>query len=195
LVPIVTEIAAEHRMYLPLAAPLAMVGIWAWTRQKKMAAGLMVCAVGALAAATIARNADYRTAERIWRQTVAERPLNPRAHYNLAYSLAQSGHAAEAAGEYQAALRLAPDYYAAEIGLSQALLDAGDIHAAEHLYQTEIAANGPLTAEGHLRRGILRLRQKDWTGAREDFQALVALRPNDAEARYLLDAALRGSGH
>ena len=48
-------------------------------------------AILALGAATRARNEVYRSQIALWRDTVAKRPDNPRAHHNLGMALAQAG--------------------------------------------------------------------------------------------------------
>ena len=96
LLPIPTEIAAEHRMYVPLAAVVAVVVIGlcascAAGAARRAAAGVSPrhsCSrrsslfVG-LAALTRARNRDYATAVALWGDTVAKRPANARARISL----------------------------------------------------------------------------------------------------------------
>ena len=88
VVPIVTEVAAEHRMYLPLAGLIALlvVGIWDVARKIKtqwVAMGAGVLALLGYCGMTIGCNEDYQTAVGIWRQTVSMRPDNPRAAYQF----------------------------------------------------------------------------------------------------------------
>jgi tetratricopeptide (TPR) repeat protein len=126
VVPIFTEIAAEHRMYLPsiTLVVLAVVGGWIILLRGvagRWIAGLLVTVVLALLMTrTFLRNAEYRNPEVIWSDDVALRPLNPRAHYNLGFTWMEMGRPAEAAGEFRKALELAPDYYAAAKALARA---------------------------------------------------------------------------
>src|SRR5205823_5584918 len=74
VVPIMTEIAAEHRMYLPLAAIIAVgvIGTYAMWPPKRPRLILAVSAgavVAAFAFLTDARNRDYHDYERIWLDT------------------------------------------------------------------------------------------------------------------------------
>ncbi|MGD0140241.1 MAG: tetratricopeptide repeat protein [Tepidisphaeraceae bacterium] len=127
VVPIFTEIAAEHRMYLPSMAlvVLAVVGGWMLLARGAAAAwvaGILVTvAVALLGTRTFLRNAEYRNPEAIWSDNVALRPLNPRAHYNLGFTRMVMGRPAEAAVEFRKALELEPDYYAATRALAQAV--------------------------------------------------------------------------
>ena len=137
VVPVFTEIAAEHRMYFPsmALAVLAVVGGWSMLsrgvgggeacRAGAWVTGLVVTVVvGLLATRTFLRNAEYRNPEVIWSDNVTLRPLNPRAHFNLGFTWMETGRPAAAAGEFRKALELAPDYYAAARALAQADLQA-----------------------------------------------------------------------
>ena len=88
VIPIVTEIAAERRMYLPLAAivVLVVVGVYriltaaaqrlslAPPLTARVCAGLALIVAGMLGSATSARNRDYRSTYAIWADTAAKRP-------------------------------------------------------------------------------------------------------------------------
>ena len=125
IVPI-RDVAFEHRMYLPLAAVVSGVVIgsyhlWRNVVMKKMgwasaAAGLVgpLALVGVLAAGlgwmTFQRNADYRTAVGLWRDTLEHRPDNPRAHSNLGMRLARAGKLEEGLRHIDRAIELDPEY-------------------------------------------------------------------------------------
>src|SRR5688500_1569659 len=81
--PTPTEIAAEHRMYLPLGAivVLAVVGAHAFARKAGKPPRFVTIAVVSalvltLGLTTRARNADYNSEERLWYDTVVKRPGN-----------------------------------------------------------------------------------------------------------------------
>jgi Flp pilus assembly protein TadD len=122
VVPIATQTMAEHRMYLPLAliVIVAVVGLHRWLGR----AGWFVAggAVAALGFATVVRNADYRSNESLWRDTVGKRPLNPRAHCSLGDALFVAGQPEAAIPFYREALRLKPEYGEALVNLGCALL-------------------------------------------------------------------------
>jgi protein O-mannosyl-transferase len=140
VVPIVTEIAAEHRMYLPLAGILsiAVIGAASFWNERSGAlspaarrAGSVACVAAALVAAgllgrmTYARNEDYRDYDRLWSKTVAERPENPRARINLASSFLTQGRYVDAEEHLRAAVRLDPDSAEAHANLGVALASQG----------------------------------------------------------------------
>jgi protein O-mannosyl-transferase len=112
------QMVVEHRMYLPLAAVMVLVaiGIHEAVRQRSWIV-FAVLALG-LGALTARRNQDYQTAAAIWGDTVARRPDNVRARYNLGAVLAQMpGRLADAIAEYEQAVRLQPDYFEAHNNL------------------------------------------------------------------------------
>jgi hypothetical protein len=122
LLPIPTEIAAEHRMYAPLAALIAIAVVMlfvllrAWTirgspgRQTPRVAGQIVFGATVLflglAALTRARNRDYRSDEALWHDTVVKRPANARARIYYGLDLMRSNRYAAAESQMRAALPL-----------------------------------------------------------------------------------------
>jgi tetratricopeptide (TPR) repeat protein len=129
----VTEIAAEHRVYLPLAAlaVLAALGLRAWLgRHLLWATGVLALALGAV---THARNADYHSSLALWRDTVTKHPDIARAHENYGIMLADAGRLRESVQEYETALSLRPFYPDCENNLGNALgLLGEDEEAATH---------------------------------------------------------------
>jgi Tfp pilus assembly protein PilF len=121
----IADIAVEHRMYLPLAAVVALAVA---TVARYSGATLPVCAgvVAILTAVTIDRNADYASALTMWRETVRVRPGNPRAQYDLGQSLETAGQTDAAVARYRAALQLKPDYYDALHNLGHLLAKSGN---------------------------------------------------------------------
>jgi tetratricopeptide (TPR) repeat protein len=122
LLPIVTEVAAEHRMYLPLAAVIGgvVIGVFLLARVARARIGatpdarswplaaLGLFATVALAAAygstTRARSLDYGSAERLWADAVAKRPSSPRARVAYAETLANLGRLPEAEAQLRTAV-------------------------------------------------------------------------------------------
>ncbi|HEY2252097.1 MAG TPA: tetratricopeptide repeat protein, partial [Planctomycetaceae bacterium] len=169
IVPVVTQTGAEHRMYLPLAAVVALVVVVAarlwqrvashwqplWQTLPPMAA--LVATSLALASLTAARNADYRTVASIWGDTVRKRPGNWRAHYSL--------------GCFH--------YF------------AGELEKALESYDRSIALNdkefSPLQY-----RGFTCLKLKRFPEAQADFSRCLALNSRDAATHNNLALARAG---
>lgn len=131
VVPIVTQVAAEHRVYLALA-PLLVAVVLAGARWLPRPAAIGVAAVAALAGAglTWQRNTVYATPLGLWRDAAAACPTNPRAHLNLGEQLSRAGRLREAIACFEAALRLQPDYVTALYNLGTALVSDGRPRAA-----------------------------------------------------------------
>lgn len=132
IIPI-TDLAQEHRMYLPLAplVVLAMLGLQRF-RIAMVATALLVPLYVGL---TWRRNDDYRSELAMWHDVVAKRPANWRAHNNLGVALAEQGRLDEAFVHFSEAVRLNPSAPDALHNFRDALALQGDmkqvIQAAE----------------------------------------------------------------
>jgi Flp pilus assembly protein TadD len=128
ILPIPTEVGAERRMYLPLIAIIVLIVWVAWRlgfvrRAWPVVAGVVLLG---LAAATFARNAEYRSGVSIW-QTVLDRRPSSSAHTNMAVELVGAGQVDEAVKHLWIA---APDDPEAKHMLGSALLERGQVHEA-----------------------------------------------------------------
>jgi len=125
VVPGTTQMIADHRMYLALAAVLTAV-VFALRLGRAAARSLIalvVVAAAAFGAATIRRNADYASDVSLWADTAAKSPGNARAQSNLGVALAAiPGRLPDAVSHYEAALRINPDYADAHFNLANALV-------------------------------------------------------------------------
>ncbi|HEY4100412.1 MAG TPA: tetratricopeptide repeat protein [Gemmatimonadales bacterium] len=125
IVPIATEIGAERRMYLPLAAVIVLLVIGAvaltdWIRDRKqstvtlpaIAPACGAIAVVALAACTFRRSETWRQPEELWRGATVVFRNNARAWYNLGVAIAERNvaRADEADADYRHALALDSTY-------------------------------------------------------------------------------------
>ena len=150
ILPIATEVAAEHRMYLPLAAVVALVVI-GYRRvkglpQQGMAAAAVLFAVATvLGVTTHARNRNYESIEALMRDTVENSPSNLRARVIYGGHLLGLERYAEAEAQLRVAVTL-PERAPAEQGLT----------AAAHMYLgSSLAAQDKLDeALPHLERTI-----------------------------------------
>ncbi len=120
IVPIPTQTAAEHRMYLPLASLiiLAVVGCnYLLQRIPRSSAALSKLAAAALAAVvvitfglrTYARNTDYQSVVRIWQSNIRYLPDYHRPYNNLAVELNLQGRYEESLEYLDIASTLQPD--------------------------------------------------------------------------------------
>jgi Flp pilus assembly protein TadD len=134
-IPLVTQTMAEHRMYLPLAAVIALAvcggydlfarlgresGVLPAAGGWRYLATLLALSAG-LGILTAQRNETYRSALAIWSDTVAKRPDNARARDNLGNALHAAGRTREAIAQFEEALRLKPDSAETHNNLGNAL--------------------------------------------------------------------------
>lgn len=137
--PLTTQTEAEHRMYLPLAAIVALVilGAYAWMgRRLYYVAGALAVM---LTAVTHARNQDYRTELAMWLVNVGQRPNNERAHYDLGCALLDEGRYVNASSEFILTQKVDPSYVEAHTNLGACYADLGDLPNAMTEYEAAIA--------------------------------------------------------
>jgi protein O-mannosyl-transferase len=192
IIPIVTETMAEQRMYLPLipVVVLVVIGIFRYIGGAALPTCLAI-AVG-LYLATWKRNGDYASEEKIWRDTVTSRPSNERAHYNLGCVLVTiPGRMDEAIAQYEAALRLKPDYAEAIYNLARALQTIpGRLNEAIAHYEDTLRLE-PGFAEAYCNLGCaLETIPGRVNEAIVHFEAALRLKPDFADAHYDLAGAL-----
>ena len=133
VLPIVTEVAAEHRMYLPLAGIVSLAVVLGWGVLERLsvrmsaavprrAGATAVRRGGAVLSATIAlvlvgssvvltrqRNDEFRSEDALWAAAVRHQPGNARAQGNLGAVLVRQRRYAEAEGPLRLSLALRPD--------------------------------------------------------------------------------------
>jgi protein O-mannosyl-transferase len=129
IVPIVTEVGAERRMYLPLAglAVLAVMGARhvlakaGGRRAAPIAVAAASLVVAALALVTMQRNREYDNPIALVQASIERWPQG-RAHFNLAFYLREAGRPDEAMAHLRAAV---PDYPPAQFEVGSDLYDHG----------------------------------------------------------------------
>lgn len=179
IVPIATQTAGEHRMYLPLAAVIAAL-VFAAARLIGRH-GILVAATVALAftALTARRNEDYRTGLALWWDTAAKLPGNGRAQASVGGALTALGRAQDAVPHFETALRLAPNDPAIHTKFGYTLDQLGRHGEAIAQYEQSLALrpNHAITLEnlGNALAGVGRLAE-----ARTRLEAAVQRAPQSA---------------
>jgi len=203
-VPVLSQTVAEHRMYLPLAAVIALLvlsvvelggrllGNRPLTR-RRIGWGVSGAVAVVLAVLTIQRNQDYREYLTIWQDTVAKCPNNARAHDSFALALIGAGRIQEAIGQYEEALRIRPDYAEAHSHLGLALAHSGNAQEAIKHYEEAIRIK-PDDAEGHNNLAITLSRLGKQQEAIAHFERSLQIAPGSAKTHYNLGATLEGTG-
>lgn len=199
VLPIITELAAERRMYLPLLAPVALLIVGGWEllgrlcpspHRSRLGGMLLAAATVALIAATIRRNADYASEVGMLRDIIAKRPGNVRAHYNLGIALAEQGRLDDSARVFATALRLKPDYASAHSNLGVVLAKQGHLPEAAAHYIEAIRLR-PELPEPHNNLGSILIAQGRLEEATEQFEEALRLKPDFEEARQNAELARR----
>ena len=186
IVPVATETAAEHRVYLSLAAlaVLAALGLRACARGP-----VFLAVAGSLALVftvlTSHRNQDYFVELDNYRLLVANQPANDRAHLNFGVRLAEANRLAESAQEFRNSLRLNPTAADAEYNLALTLVKLDQTAAALTHYQNAVGLN-PNYGEAHEGLAALLLQTGPAPNAIPEFETAARLLPNSAEAHLSL---------
>jgi tetratricopeptide (TPR) repeat protein len=184
ILPVATEIAAEHRMYLPVASVVALVVIGGYALgQRALAAwgtgnrrvswtvqlsGWVALGIAAATFATMTRerNRDYWSNEVLLADSVRKSPENTGARVFYGVELLEQGRSGEAESQFRVALSL-PSRRGADIGPT----------AGAHMY-----LGSALCAQNRLEEGISHLEQA------------LALNPRLSEAHAFLAEAYTSQG-
>lgn len=205
IVPIVTEMAAERRMYLPLAAIVAwaVAGAHALLRRGGVGARPEAVVLGAAVALSLVLGAvsrhrllAYRDGVAIWSDAVSRQPGNVMARVNLGVSLAHAGRSREAIAELQRTIELAPGDMLARFNLANLLADADRTEEAIEQYRAA-ATIDPQSAivQNNLAAALARMGRL--SEAVDHLERAVELAPDDVAARANLErvrALLDASG-
>jgi tetratricopeptide (TPR) repeat protein len=207
VVPLIGEIAAEHRMYLPLAAVIAFVVIgwhvvftgicgrlgWGSGRRRIVEVVVLGAVVATLAQLTVRRNEAYQSDVALWTDVVANRPDSATGHNNLGSALAAQGKLDDAIGHYRAALRIDPTYVEAHNNLGSALAAQGKLDDAIGQYRKALRMR-PYYPEAHNNLGTALAAQGKLDEAIGHYRAALFMRSNFSEAHYNLGNALVRQG-
>jgi Flp pilus assembly protein TadD len=201
-VPIVTELVAERRMYLPLAAAVVLILAGAYVVATRVigksaaAKTLVVSAIGLaviLGAVTYRRNEDYISELAIWNDVLAKRPDNARAYNNVGSALGREGKDDEAIRHFTKALSILPDYPDALSNLGAMLEKRGRIPEAIALYRKAISLYPP-HVDAHYNLGIALQRKGQLDEAESNYMQVLKLAPEYAKARNNLGVIFLSRG-
>jgi Flp pilus assembly protein TadD len=198
LMPIVTEVGADRRMYVPLMALIAGVAILirrhtidVW-RLRLVTAVAAVCVV-ALGARTVDRNHDYKSSL-ILAQTTVEAWPSPGGRSMLGTELANAGRLAEAETQLRlAANQHAPArYFLGTVVEALGREDEAVGHYRQFIDGQPAGLDQVQLARGHLAR--IYSRRQAWEDARDQYRAMVVAAPADIDLRSVLANTLVRTG-
>jgi Flp pilus assembly protein TadD len=207
IVPIVSEIAAERRMYLPLAslAVLFVVGGWSLVQRRVRVSAaksprppmatfapvaVIVLLLGLMSANRIRA---YQDPTILWRDVIRHQPQNALAHGNLGGLYARSGRLTDGIEELRTAVSLDPEDHTVLTNLGQALTDTGKLDEAREKLAAAVAQepDDPLALNN---LGVALIHAGRFQDALAPLQRAVKLRPSFAIAHNSLGGALAGVG-
>lgn len=213
IMPILTEMAAERRMYLPLAALMVLfvVGAYLFAKRQLMLsanAGELppdskaprVVAIASVAAIALLygiisahRLSDYYNETLMWQQVAESQPLNHMAHYNLGLLYNYAGRHADSFAELQASIAAHPRYPNARSALGFALISAGRIPEALASIQAALDIN-PDHVGALNNMGIAHIKMGRYPEAIEYLEHAIRIDPTHADAHNNLGQALMSAG-
>lgn len=198
----IADVAAEHRMYLPLAAVVTLIviggfealggvreGAAHWNQSRLwFARGLVLLASAIFGTMTYHRNQDYSSALVMWQDTVTKRPENSRAHNNLGMAVHQAGRLEEALMHYREAIRISPEHIQAHNNLGNALTDQGKLNDAVSEY-VEALRLDPNYPHAYYNLGVVLHKQGRLREAISNYEKALAIEPHYEGARKNLQKA------
>lgn len=188
-VPLVTQTIAEHRMYLPLAAVVAGLGLGLSRRFGAYALWFLAAIIPVFAGASIARISDYRDAITIWKNTTTHVPEQARAWTHLGAAYVAANRPAEALGPLDRALGLNPTDHTARRNRALALLALGRADEAAVIFAA-LPAREPGEAAEYFALGNAFARDGKLPEAIAAYTRTLTLEPAHLAARANLGNAL-----
>ena len=185
LIPVVTQTIAEHRMYLPLVAIIAPLVLLFWRLSPTLALTILLPLTVVEAFATYQRNLTYHSAIDLWRDTVAKRPDQERAHLHLGDAYLAAGRTDEGIASLEKARSLAPQDAKIYNNLGLAYAHAGRNREALAVLEQAVKL-APDKAPVRLSYGNTLLAAGRQAEAMAEFERAVALSPDNSQARFAL---------
>jgi Flp pilus assembly protein TadD len=191
VIPVSTEIIAEHRMYLPLAAiaTLFAAALYAAVGRPRPFLALACALSLVLGVAAAWRTRAYRDAAAFWSDDVLKVPENAGAWNNLGAILAEKGDYAAAIEHYHRALALAPAFASAHLNLANALAATGRTAEAAAQYEEALRFR-PQDAALHRRFAHALAAERRGYASAAEYREALRLEPASAEAWAGLGAAM-----
>ncbi|HWA10350.1 MAG TPA: tetratricopeptide repeat protein [Opitutaceae bacterium] len=189
VVPVTVQTMAEHRMYLPLVAVIALLVTGIAQAAGRRLAPVLAALLVAAGWLTFSRVSAYQSELALWGDTVAKRPENPRARVNLGIALAEAGRTEEAIGQYREAIRLEPGNAIARLNLCNLLLRAGRAQEAVTEGQAAVQLD-PRNANARMNLGLALVALGRPGDAVPEYEEALRLEPQAADVQASLGSAL-----
>lgn len=209
IMPILTEMAAERRMYLPLAAlvVLIVVAIYLFVHRQlalSVATGdspansktpVIAAAISVISLVIVYslvgahRISDYYNETLMWQQVAESQPLNYMAHYNLGLIYNAAGREADSVKELQTSIQAHQRYPASRSALGFALIKAGRMPEALASIQAALEID-PKYVPALNNMGIALTKLGNYKEAIDYLERAIRLDPTHADSHNNLGEAL-----
>jgi protein O-mannosyl-transferase len=206
ILPIITEVAAERRMYLPLASLVVVIVIGGYhlyrslppslfptSARRSIPLGVLLVIVAAFGLLSVKRYGDYGDEVTMWRDVVTKRPFNARGHNNLGVVLSDSGRVEEGLLHFAEAVKLDPTYAEPACNFGSRLILLGRFDEALSKLE-EVADTFPNHAPAHHNLAIISGLLGDQERAAHSYEQAIKLDPRLAEAHCGLGSILARRG-
>lgn len=194
----VADLIFEHRMYLPLAAVVALVivgsfivtlklaeSIATWRDTKTISSVAIWATIMVLIGLTILRNDEYNSEITLWQRAIEVSPLSARAHYDLGTVLLRSHQLEEAAAHLQRATEIRPTYPEAYYNLGNVRLAQNQPGTAAASFRQTLLLT-PNDWQAHNNLGVALLRSGQVAAAVAQFRETLQLNPQCLSAQVNL---------
>ncbi|MCX8036297.1 MAG: tetratricopeptide repeat protein [Candidatus Sumerlaeia bacterium] len=198
ILPLISQTAAEKRMYLPLAAVVTLAVFLAAAlgeyilnrlalpdsvrrRGRVWAVAATTLLALVLGALTARRNHDYRSALAILDDTIRKWPNNPNVYLGRACAYEDLGDSDRQIADCNKAIELLPTYAHAYVNRGNAYADKGDYARALADYSKALEIN-PRLAEAYNNRGLIYAQLGDVQRALDEYTRALAINPQHIEA-------------
>ncbi len=203
-IPVVGEATfAERYLYLPSIGFVILMSI---TIEKiyqiklfekaaiPIAISIFIALTGLYSTGTVKRNYIWRDNYTLWQDTVEKSPDGYMPHYNLGNIYKEKRLLEKAIYEYQAALKIKPDYADARINLAVVYQGQGKFEDALREYQDAIALGPELAAPAYFNLGNLHLQYGHVQDAISAYKTAIGLAPDFVEPYLNLGTLYRNMG-
>jgi Tfp pilus assembly protein PilF len=211
VIPIVTEVAAERRMYLPLAAISALVVVGGYDLTQTLIARrlsysksmvpstrhfIAVAAGLALVLAIVSsrRVAIYNNEMVLWQDVLRLQPHNHVAHAGVGLAYYDAGNMTAATEHFRESVRLKPDSSQAHCNLALVLSNTGQIDEAVEQFRLAVKYR-PGSAELLNNLGVTLFIARRYDEAIPVFRQAIEIKPSLWRAHDNLGSALSRAGN
>ncbi len=200
----IKDLAFEHRMYLPLAACVAIVAMGSYELLLRLGARESVASRWHLGASlaitfvfglvTFERNKVYESEISVWKDTLVKSPRNVTVWVGLAGLFAKEKRFDEAKAHFTRAIEIAPDDAIANANFAGMLIELKEYDRAGQLLERAFQSD-PNCMDAIVNMAHLQMRLGDFAEAAKYYSVAAKGRPRDEALQSCLVTSLIGFGN